>query len=383
MSEGWGRPGRRGVLVGGVAAGAVAATAAVGWRGARRDGEDPPAPHAIVAVQATGDRQAGVDRPGRAQEHLALAVYSLPHAPAARALGDLGVLVAALAGGADPRTGGLEPGDLTVTVGVGPALVGAVDPRLPGAAPLPSFAGDRITARHLGGDLLVQVCGSDPVVTTLAQDAVGGAVAGHGGRLRWSQRGFRPRATGPSGRNLLGFLDGTIGPRTAMQMDRSVWMDAPEPLAGATIAVVRRLRIDVAGFLAQPLAAQESAIGRRRADGVPLSGGRPDDPVDLGAKTPDGRYLVPAMAHVRRAHAGAAGVDLMLRRSYGYDNGPADRGLLFVSFQRDLRTFVATQQRLDEGDDMMAFTTATASGTFLVLPGFTADRPLGAALFGR
>jgi deferrochelatase/peroxidase EfeB len=72
----------------------------------------------------------------------------------------------------------------------------------------------------------------------------------------------------------------------------------------------------------------------------------------------------------------------MLRRGYSYANSDADKGLLFVSFQRELRTFVQTQRRLDEGDALMAFATATASGTFLVLPGFSAERPLGADLFG-
>ena len=72
----------------------------------------------------------------------------------------------------------------------------------------------------------------------------------------------------------------------------------------------------------------------------------------------------------------------MLRRSYGYENSTADQGLLFVCFQRDLATFVRTQQRLDEVDELMRFATTTASGSFLVLPGFDHRRPLGATLFG-
>jgi dye decolorizing peroxidase len=65
-----------------------------------------------------------------------------------------------------------------------------------------------------------------------------------------------------------------------------------------------------------------------------------------------------------------------LRRGYTYDYGLDDRGLLFVSFQKQLRTFTATQHRLSEGDALVHYATTTASATFLILLGFTVDRPL-------
>ena len=68
----------------------------------------------------------------------------------------------------------------------------------------------------------------------------------------------------------------------------------------------------------------------------------------------------------------------MLRRSYAYDNGSGDEGLLFISYQRDLRSYVETQRRMDEvGDELMKYAKATASATFLILPGFSVQRPLG------
>ena len=101
---------------------------------------------------------------------------------------------------------------------------------------------------------------------------------------------------------------------------------------------------------------------------------------NLGAKTPDGRYLVPADAHVRRANPAVVGVGLMLRRSYSADE-PAP-GLLFISFQNDLRTFTATLTHMDTSDALLQFTTTTASATFLILPGFDRQHPLGSQLFG-
>ena len=72
----------------------------------------------------------------------------------------------------------------------------------------------------------------------------------------------------------------------------------------------------------------------------------------------------------------------MLRRSYSFaDSGG---GLLFVSFQNGLSTFIQTLERMDADDDaLLPFTTTTASGNFLILPGFQPGRPLGATLFGN
>ncbi|PWK69459.1 dye decolorizing peroxidase [Streptomyces sp. CG 926] len=344
----------------------------------------PAAPGPGAPVVAAGAHQAGIDRPRQPQQHTVLTVYGLPEggAPPAGMLGRLGAVIAELSSrAAGGRLAGMPPGDLTVTVGVGPRLVSAVDPKLPGAAELPAFAREERGELTWGGDLLVQICAGDPLVVGLADTSLSASLAADGCVPRWSQPGFRPAGTGAV-RNLLGFPDGIENPRSAAELAGHVWLPAGGPLAGGTIAVVRRLRIDVPEFQAQPVSGQERVIGRHRDDGSPLSGGSATDRLDLSAKTSDGRYLVPAMAHARRANSLASGGGLMLRRGYSYRNAPDDQGLLFVSHQRELRTFTATQQRLDEGDDLMRFVTATASGTFLILPGFDGRRPLGQPLFG-
>ncbi|MFF2009420.1 Dyp-type peroxidase [Streptomyces sp. NPDC058195] len=304
---------------------------------------------------------------------------------------ELGVRVRAVTTRAgDAALGGLPPGDLTVTVGVGPRVVAAVDSDLPGARALPGFDREEMSESARGGDLMIQVCASDPQTVTLADAALRAWLQEQSAAPLWSQHGFRPPVPpSPPGqarqrvpvRNLLGFLDGIVAPHTGRELDKEVWLPAPSRVRGGTVLVVRRLRLDTARFLALDLAQQERAVGRRRVDGAPLSGGGRDTPVDLGAKSPQGRYLVPAMAHARRAHPSGTGSGLMLRRGYSYANGPEDHGLLFICFQRELRTFVATQQRLDDGDELASFATATASGTFLVLPGSTGARPLGTSLF--
>ncbi len=190
-------------------------------------------------------------------------------------------------------------------------------------------------------------------------------------------------------RNPLGFHDGVIVPRGDDALAENVWI-ADGPAAGGTVCVVRQLRLDVARFGADPIAEQEATIGRHKADGSPLTGGGPLDEVDLRAKAPDGELITPLRSHARAAHPSFTGSHLMLRRGYAYSNGPVldatsavadDQGLLFICFQRELDDFVRTQHRLDETDDLMDYARPVASGSFLILPGFTADAPLGTSLF--
>ncbi|MFD9740856.1 Dyp-type peroxidase [Umezawaea sp. NPDC059074] len=298
-----------------------------------------PAP--VARLDPHGPRQAGVARPAVPQAHCDVSVWDLADVSALPAISG--------------RVTELAERDLTVTVGLGP--------RFADVDPLPEFAGERLD--HAGGDLLLQICGDDLFAVSTAVAELGRLA----GAPRWRQTGFRgPAGADGAARNTLGFTDGVVVPRGDEELDREVWCDD-----GSTVAVVRRMRLDLDGFAALPVAEQERVFGRRKETGEPLSGG---SEVDLGAKTPDGQYLIPVDAHVRRAHPLTSGSGLMLRRSYNYDNGMADRGLLFVSFQRELRTFVNTMHRMAEGDALLTWATTTASAAFRILPGFTPDRPL-------
>lgn len=336
------------------------------------------------SVPPTGRYQAGVTLPQPAQTNLLAVVADVGAAVAVGPLlAELGETVRTLAAGSDARLLGLLPGDLTVTIGVGPRLVRMADPSLPGATELPRFSREQIAPQALGGDLLIQVCASDPLVVTITASALVNQ-AGDRIRERWRQSGSRgaglPVDQGLSApRNPLGFIDGIVGPHTNAEEQRDLWLAGPPPVAGGTVAVLRRMELDLPRFAALSVADQEAVIGRRRADGAPLSGGTIASDPGLGAKTPDGRYLIPVAAHVRRAHSTVVGVGLMLRRSYGIvEPGP---GLLFVSFQNDLRTFTSTLTHMDNVDALLPFTTTTASATFLILPGFDQQRPLGSTLF--
>jgi dye decolorizing peroxidase len=349
-------PTRRGFFVAaGAAAGAAVAAGATGWlvRGQIDAGQDAaqPAPTASASPLPTSDQRPGITYPAVPQRHLMLVVLAVDDVATA----DLPALVAGATTGESPA----DAGEVTVTVGYAPERALELWPeRAAAASALPGFLHDE-PAIITGGDLAVQVCAE---TASGARDAAAAVAASIGGRVLWEQAGYRDAPT-PHGtaRTSTGFVDGIINPRTPELLSAGVWTDAAHH---DTHIVVRRMYI-AASFTTQPVAAQEQAIGRSRATGAPLSGGGPDDEVDLFTKTADGRLLTPPASHARRAHPTNIGRALMLRRSYSFDP-PSGAGLVFIAYVADPQTFVLTQRRLDELDELMASTTTDASGCFFV-----------------
>lgn len=354
---------RRGLVQAALGLAALSACAAEG---------DPPPRSGSPRVDPYGAEQAGITRPERPQAFVHLVVLDLRGRSTTEVLDAIGDEIDALVAGrvADVP----EPGDLTVTVGVGAGALSAAEARAVGLTALPTFARDRFDAQHDGGDLVLQVCASDAVAVLAASDHLTTFLGGEL-RERWSQLGFAG-AGGEAGfaRNLLGFHDGIVQPRGARELADGVWR--AEPHGRSTLLVVRRILLDVAAFKSLPVAHQEAIVGRRRARGAPLSGGAIDAPLDLAAKTASGEYLIPPGAHVRRAHPLATGRPLMLRRGYSFRDVDGS-GLLFLAFQRSLEQFVQTQYRLDGGDMLNRYSQVTASGAFWIPPGVGPTRGLG------
>ncbi|MGO4417729.1 peroxidase, partial [Streptomyces sp. MCAF7] len=127
------RPSRRAFL------GATGTVTAVGLSAGCQSSSDRPdrsdrsdAPAATPPVSPTGRYQAGITLPQPAQRNLLAVVADLVDAKSVRPLlAELGEAIGKFTTGTDARLMGLEPGDLTVTIGVGPRLVRKVDPALP------------------------------------------------------------------------------------------------------------------------------------------------------------------------------------------------------------------------------------------------------------
>lgn len=389
MEEREGRFSRRGLLLGGAAAGfgAMGASTVHGLLGRANP---PPAPQAALngalTVAFHGARQAGVETPPQAHGAF-VALDLVPEAGAEQIRRLMRILsddAARLTRG-EPALADTEPelaevpARLTTTFGFGKGLVERVDPdAVPDwLGPLPGFDLDRLDEAWGEADLLLQVCADDPVtvshtVRMLLKDARPFT------RKRWIQNGFR-RAHGsqPEGttmRNLMGQVDGTVNPVPGTEdFDHLVWGGGgPQWMAGGTSMVLRRIttHLDTWDELDRP--AREAVIGRRLADGAPLTGTEEHEEADLNATDASGLTVIPEFAHVRRART-ADPDQRIFRRAYNYDERDREdqeAGLLFASYQADpLRQFVPIQERLDELDLLNEWVTTVGSAVFALPPG--------------
>lgn len=274
------------------------------------------------------------------------------------------------------ETLGYKPARLTLTFGVGPSLFdgrfGLAAQRPAALEPLPAFNGDQLNPDWSDGDLVVQVCADDfqtayHALHTLTRQAKGLAV------MRWVQSGFQAGLeTNPKGpgRNLEGFIDGTVNPdrSQAQEMDQVVWADPDQAwIRGGSYLVMRRIRMFVEVWDRSSLGDQERTIGRERAKGN-----------ELPAKDEN--------SHVSLAHGD--GSQKILRRPFHYLNGldgqtgQFDAGLLFLAYMKDPRTqFVPIQTRLSNSDLLNEYIRPVGSAVFAILPGVQAGEYLGSSLF--
>lgn len=197
----------------------------------------------------------------------------------------------------------------------------------------------------------------------------------------------------------MGQLDGTANPAPATDPAQRARIlvtgsgsgsgsgsGVPGWLEGGSYVVVRRIRMLLDHWEGLPAPHREQAVGRRVADGAPLTGGAERISADLDAARPDGVPVIAANAHIRlaspRSNAGAT----MLRRGWSYydglcPDGTPDAGLLFVAWQADPRTgFIPVQHRLARGDVLARYVVHEASALFVVPRGAAEGECVGQAL---
>lgn len=391
------------------AAGATGLVLGAGGGAAGYAATRPEEPAALTTVGATeamfhGKHQPGITTPLQARGHLVAfdLVAGAGRKEAAALLRRWSAVAKELMAGR-PAAGGPDgpghdtgialdagPSSLTVTFGFGRtffARTGLAD-RLPAALdPLPAFSADALDAKRSNGDLWTQIGADDALVAFHALRALQKEAAGTA-RVRWQMNGFNrtPGTTARpmTARNLMGQIDGTGNPKPADEdFDRRVFVPASpgkpqEWMEGGSYAVVRRIRMLLDDWEKLPVERQERVIGRRKADGAPLSGGTETTEMDLDKAGPDGRLVIPDNAHARISSPEKNGGAAMLRRPFSYHDGIAedgtpDAGLLFVCWQADpFRGFVPVQRKLDRGDALSPFLRHEASAVFAV-PGGAAE----------
>jgi deferrochelatase/peroxidase EfeB len=269
---------------------------------------------------------------------------------------------------------------LTVTLGVGSSLF---DDRfgLGSRKPLKltrmlAFPNDALEDAYLHGDLSLQLCANHQDVVHHALRDIMRHTRG-GMQLNWKMQGYAspPRPSG-TGRNLLGFKDGTANP-TGSLATSLVWVDDPAEPAwamGGSYQVVRLIRMLVDFWDRVSINEQEGMFGRRRDSGAPLDGNSEFDTPDYAAD-PHGN-VIPLDSHIRLANPRTAATadQRLVRRSYNYDlgvdeNGDMQTGHVFLAYQQDIdRQFVTVQTRLIN-EPLVDYVQPFGGGYFFVLPG--------------
>jgi deferrochelatase/peroxidase EfeB len=383
---------RTGVSAGALAFGGIAATPAlargrVAFHGAHQAGiTTPPQAHILfqafdATARSRGDLHRLLEAWSRSARWMCEGEPLPGHDAAGRPPVDTGEAL------------GLAASRLTITVGFGSTLFdrryGLAADRPDALVDLPAFPGDRLDPARCGGDLAVQACADDPQVAFHAIRNLA-RIAYHlrAARPRWSQAGFaRTPGSAPAtatGRNLLGFKDGTNNLRgdDAAAMEANVWVgdEGPRWMRGGTYLVVRRVRAHLERWDESDLDEQEGVFGRRKLTGAPFGATGEFDPVDP-ALEPRHAHII--LANPRRASSER---ERILRRGYNFTDGllpdgRLDAGLFFAAFQRDpRRQFIPIQHRLAAHDRLNEYIVHTGSAIFAVPPGVRAGGYAGETL---
>jgi deferrochelatase/peroxidase EfeB len=277
--------------------------------------------------------------------------------------------------------GPVVPADgLTVTLSAGSSLFddryGLASRKPLRLTSMPPFPNDALEPAWLHGDLLLQLCANHPDtihhairdITRHTRDSM---------QLRWKIEGYAspPRPSG-TGRNLLGFKDGTANPVGPLASSL-VWVDDPAEPAwarGGSYQVVRLIRMLVEFWDRVSINEQQRMFGRRRDSGAPLDGNREFD-IPNYASDPHG-YVIPLDSHIRLANprTTATADQRIIRRSYNYDlgvdeNGNLQAGHIFLAYQQDLKRQFETIQRRLINEPLVDYVQPFGGGYFYALPG--------------
>ncbi|GAB2765695.1 iron uptake transporter deferrochelatase/peroxidase subunit [Nocardioides salsibiostraticola] len=305
-------------------------------------------------------------------------------------------------GGFPPLDTGLidphhPPTHTAVVLGLGASLFDnrfglrpAMPPQL---QPMPRFGNDRlVTPAKSDGDLSLTISATSPEAVVHATRQI---LRSTRGRLtpRWMQSGSNQVHTDHNGaaltgRNLMGFKDGTVNPDpgVATEMNEVVWVQddgsLPAWMAGGSYQAIRVIRMLVEFWDRTRLSEQEAVFHRHRGSGAPL--GAADEFARPGFA--DATALDSHIGRINPRRRDSPDF-VMMRRGFNYANGldendQLDEGLVFVSYQNDLETgFLGTQRRL-EGEALEEYVAPTGGGLFFVPPGPGEGEYLAQSLLG-
>jgi len=298
---------------------------------------------------------------------------------------------------------------LTMTFGFGATLFekdgkdryGLAKSRPEALVDMPRFAGDQLVPERTGGDLSIQACADDPQVVEHAVRRLVKLASGTAS-MRWAQMGFSGGfKPGETGRNLMGFKDGTINVPTnnEQEMNKFVWVgkEGPAWIQNGSYMVIRPIRISLEHWDEMKTSFQEETVGRQKTSGAPIGKKNEFDKLDLDAIDKDGNPVTTENSHAAMSAPENNDGAQILRRAFSFDNGITkiaerwppwrqlmtfDAGLLFQCYQKDPRTgFIKLFAKMAQIDMLNQFTTHIGGGLFACPPGAKPGGYIGENLF--
>lgn len=284
----------------------------------------------------------------------------------------------------------LHPDELTVTVALGDSFFDsrfgfhAKKPKR--LEPMKPFPNDRLDPKWCGGDVLLQLCANSQESVIYALRDILKHLSGKVYAV-WKIDGFLPARDIDNQQtpiNLFGFKDGSGNAPSSDNslMDSLVWITEkqkePQWCLGGSYQAVRLIRFALEFWDRTPLEDQENNFGRHRSTGAPIGMKHEmDDP--QFEKDPHGDRVL-FDSHMRRAEPRNPErySAKLRRRSYSYSlgltpSGQLDMGLIFISFQNNLKKgFIDTQKRLD-GEPLERYIKPFGGGYYFVLPGISQE----------
>ncbi|MEY0435911.1 iron uptake transporter deferrochelatase/peroxidase subunit [Providencia huaxiensis] len=279
-----------------------------------------------------------------------------------------------------------QPDSLTITVALGNSLfdnrfgLNKIKPKH--LSEMTSFPNDRLEQKWCGGDILLQICANSQESVIYALRDILRHISPYSFPL-WKIDGFLPARdidNHSTPINLFGFKDGT-GNAPADDnslMNELIWItkgsQEPSWCDGGTYQAVRLIRFNLEFWDRTPLEDQENDFGRHKDSGAPIGMKNEHDDPEF-EKDPHGDRIL-FDSHMRRAEPRNPEryTAKLRRRSYSYslgltETGTLDMGLVFVSFQQNLKTgFIDTQKRLN-GEPLERYIKPFGGGYYFVLPG--------------
>lgn len=413
---------RRTMLMGGIGAGAALGLAGFGaGYGTARATADSPASDEVVPFR--GEHQSGIVTP--AQQQMIAVAFDMTagrREDLRQLLEDWTLAAERMQAGEpvnDPKarddvppddTGeamGLGTGALTITFGFGASLfehpedgdrfgLAAHCPQVLKDG-MPRMAAEKMDESICNGDLLVQICGEDPMVVLHAMHQFKRIAFGTAS-VKWMQLGYgRTSSTSTeqeTPRNFFGFKDGTSNIKTEdtdEELDKHLWIqpgdDAGDWAAGGSYLCFRKIHMMMEVWDELILSEQETIIGRDKLEGAPNSGGDEFTDPDFEKTGDDGEPLIDPTSHVAKVHPSHHGGARMLRRGYNYTEGLTkfgrlNAGLFFIAFVRNPATNFIPQLKAMYDDQMTEYLQHIAKGMFIIPGGLREeDSMVGQRLF--